>query len=352
MLMTVRHRDPAAAFLTRLRRGAESRRPLWPALLRGGICGLAAAGLIDGWTIAFADNLHTVKPGRVFRSAQMSPEHFRRALERRHIRTIVNLRGTCPDMPWYLAECRVTHDANVNQEDVCLSATRLPSPSELRRLIEVLDGTEYPILLHCRQGVDRTGLAATAVKLLEPGVSLATARRQLSLGFCYVPFNGTENMRQFFDLYEEWLAKLNLAHSPELFRHWALNEYCPGCCRGWLEPPPDLPANHRLKANCARTFQFRAHNTSIRDWHLTTATMQGFHLRYTVTASNHRTMLAEQAGLFDAVVRPGESVDLTVGIPALAPGAYDLRIEMIDEFENSFCMFGQEPYQFVFQVEP
>jgi hypothetical protein len=25
---------------------------------------------------------------------------------------------------------------------------------------------------------------------------------------------------------------------------------------------------------------------------------------------------------------------------------------MIDEFENSFCMFGQEPYQFVFQVEP
>src|SRR6266404_1005992 len=339
MLLTAPHRDPAAAFLKRLRRSARSRRPVWPALLRGSICGLAAVALVGGWNMAFGDNLHAVQPGRVFRSSQMSPGHLQQAIEGHQIRTVVNLRGTCADMPWYLGESKVTHAAKVNQEDVCLSATRLPSPVELRRLIEVLDRTEYPILLHCRQGVDRTGLAAAAVKLLEPGVSVAAARRQLSLGFGYVPFNGTESMRQFFDLYEEWLANLKLVHAPELFHHWAQNEYCPGACRGWLEPL-GLPADRRLPAERARTFQFRAHNTSVRNWRLTTANLQGFHLRYSVTSNDHRTTWTERAGLFDAVVNPGEAVDLTVGFPPLPPGAYELRIEMIDENQSSFGMFG------------
>src|SRR5260370_35239187 len=221
MLLTAPHRDPAAAFLKRLRRSARSRRPAWPALLRGSVCGLAAVALVGGWNMAFGDNLHAVQPGRVFRSSQMSPGHLQQAIDGHHIRTVVNLRGTCADMPWYLGESQVTHAAKVNQEDVCLSATRLPSPWELRRLIDVLDRTEYPILLHCRQGVDRTGLAAAAVKLLEPGASGSAARRQLSLGFGYVPFNGPATMDRFIDLYAEWLRWIDCAHSTARSRHWA-----------------------------------------------------------------------------------------------------------------------------------
>src|SRR5437867_4453253 len=82
-------------------------------------------------------------------------------------------------------------------------AVRLPTPSAVRRLVEVLGRTEYPTLHPCREGVDRTGLAGGSVKLLHPAVTLCEARRQLSISYDHVPFNGTENMDRFLDLYAE-----------------------------------------------------------------------------------------------------------------------------------------------------
>src|SRR5262245_16492403 len=163
--------EAAARFIARLRKPVRLRTPLMPSVVRGAASGLLVAAAMIGGSIAFGNNFHAVQPGHVFRSAQMAPRGLRRAITRHGIRTVVNLRGCCADFPWYCDETRVTHDLNVSQEDVCLSAIRLPTPSEVRRLIEVLDQSEYPILLHCRQGVDRTGLAAAAAKLLEPGVS-------------------------------------------------------------------------------------------------------------------------------------------------------------------------------------
>ncbi|MFL5340012.1 MAG: tyrosine-protein phosphatase [Gemmataceae bacterium] len=351
MTWTVTPRDPAVVFLTRLRRPVLAHRPLWPSLLRGGAAGLVAVGVAGGWNMVAGDNLHEVQPARVFRSSQMSPEHLKDTIDRRHIRTVVNLRGTCMDQVWYDSESRVTHDANIAQEDVCLSATRLPSPTELRRLLEVLDGTEYPILIHCRQGVDRTGLTAAMVKLLEPGSSLPAARRQLAFAYGYVPYNGTEVMDEFFDLYEEWLARQKVVHSPELFRHWAQREYCPGPCRGTLEPLADFPANHALRSGRVHTFKVRVRNTSVRTWKLTPGTRQGFHLRVLLHDSSGRLLSEEQAGQFDAAVSPGESIDLTVGVPPLSPGPYLLRIDMVDENQNLFLQFGIDPFLWEFRVE-
>src|SRR5438046_594007 len=189
--------EPSLSFLGRVRPG---RGPLRPACF-GALAGIALVVTAAVLRVAAGDNVHEVQPRRVYRAAQMSPRRLNEFIRERGIRTVVNLRGYCPDFDWYRDECRVTHDANVSQEDITFSAIRLPSPSEVRRLLDVLDQSEYPILLHCRQGVDRTGLASVMVKLLEPGVSLDAAKRQLGIAFGYVPYNGTENMRRFFALY-------------------------------------------------------------------------------------------------------------------------------------------------------
>src|SRR5262245_3831863 len=236
--------EPSLSFLVRLRPG---RGPLRPACY-GALFGLALVVTAGVLRVAAGDNVHEVQPRRVYRAAQMSPERLDDFIRERGIRTVVNLRGHCPDFEWYRDECRVTHDANISQEDITLSAIRRPSTSEVRWLLEVIDHSEYPILLHCRQGVDRTGLAAVMVKLLEPGVSLNAAERQLGIRFGYVPYNGTENMRRFFALYRDWLARLECVHSPQLFRQWAAREYCPGPCRGrleWIEAPGGAWAANR-----------------------------------------------------------------------------------------------------------
>jgi hypothetical protein len=342
--------DPLMAFLRQLRRSAPSRRSLLPSLVRGTLFGLLLFGLSIGLRVAIANNVHSLQSGRVYRAAQMDPERLKQFAHDHRVRTVVNLRGYCPDFDWYLGECRATHDANISQEDITLSALRLPAPAEVRRLLEVLDHAEYPILLHCRQGVDRTGLAAVMVKLLEPGVSLAEARRQLSLAFGYVPYNGTEYMDRFFDLYRDWLSRMDSVHTPELFRHWAQSEYCPGACRARVEWI-DLPQGG-WPANQGRMVHIRAHNTSVSRWVFRPGTLMGVHARYRVTDSDGRVVTEELAGQFEATVDPGNSIELGLGVPPLRPGGYSLAVDLIDVDENAFSQFGFDPLACNFRVLP
>src|SRR5262249_12149611 len=105
--------------------------------LRSWLYGCAAGCLLVIAIIAgcgtFGGNFHTVVPGRVYRCAQPSAPELEAIIQERGIRTVLNLRGCCVPLDWYLDECRVTHGLNVAQEDMSLSATRMPSTSELRR---------------------------------------------------------------------------------------------------------------------------------------------------------------------------------------------------------------------------
>lgn len=336
--------DPATLFLRQLRWPTPRR--MLPPISRGAVTGVVLAGLVVSVRVFAGDNLHAVQPLRTYRAGQMKPDRLQQVIHDRGIRTVVNLRGYCGDFDWYADECRVTHDANVGQEDIILSAIRLPNPAEIRRLLEVLDGSEHPVLLHCRQGVDRTGLASVIVKLLEPGVSLRQARSQLSLAFGYVPFNGTEQMRRFFEFYGEWLEQRELVHSPEIFRHWATHEYCPGPCRAemqFLGAPECWPVARR------GTVRIRVTNSSIRDWMMRPGSNQGVHARYQIDCAAGQ-IVDERAGLFDARVAVGQAIELDLGVPPLPPGQYQMRVNMIDSDQNAFSQFGVEPAVWNFRV--
>src|SRR5207237_7687008 len=120
---------------------------------------------------------------RVYRSAQLSGRDLEKVVRAKGIQTVLNLRGCCDPAPWYVEECRTTHRLQVDQVDICLSAGRLPSAPEMRRLLEVLDRCSYPILLHCRRGADRTGLVSALIVLLQTGQALPEALQQLGLRY-------------------------------------------------------------------------------------------------------------------------------------------------------------------------
>src|SRR5438128_1483969 len=106
--------------------------------------------VILGWLLSIfvGSNAHAVIDGRVYRTAQLDGDDLAGYIREKNIRTVINLRGHCPEMDWYMAEAAACTAAGVSQEDITLSANRLPPPTELRRLIDVLDHTEYPILFH------------------------------------------------------------------------------------------------------------------------------------------------------------------------------------------------------------
>ncbi|MFO0877513.1 MAG: tyrosine-protein phosphatase [Gemmataceae bacterium] len=325
---------------------AAQRRSLAEMLIRGAITGvMLAIGLQAGYILG-GSNFRTVLPGQAYRCAQPSASHLEQFITKHGIRTVVNLRGCCPTAAWYRDEARTTASLDVCQEDINFSATRLPSTISLRHLVEVLDRSEYPLLFHCHQGADRTGLASVMVKLLRTDASLDEALRELSVRSGHLPLGKTRHVDRFFEFYRDWLEEQGLEHSPSTFRTWATQHYCPGDGRAEITVLANLEhrEGHRprlkVQAHQSQLVQVRCRNLSEEAWVFQPGTNAGVHLWWFVHDRDERLLRCDRAGLFHAVVAPGESLDLTVPLPALPPGRHELRLDLINEQHAFFLQVG------------
>src|SRR5581483_7061037 len=123
----IRQNAPVMGVLSRLR--PPLRRPTrrgWRWAARGVAILLAVALGYEALRVFAGSNRHTVLPGRVYRCAQPDGADLRELVRDRHIKTVINLRGVSPGYDWYTVEARTLHELNVSQEDVTLSANRLP----------------------------------------------------------------------------------------------------------------------------------------------------------------------------------------------------------------------------------
>jgi hypothetical protein len=310
----------------------------------GCLVGLVVSGSWEGYRVLIGHNFHAVIPGAVYRCAQPSGDFLARIVRTHGIRTVINLRGCCDPLPWYLEQSRTANRLNVSQEDLGFSAGRLPSSLMIRQLVEVIDRSDYPFLFHCHKGIDRTGMASTIVLLLQTDTPLAEARRQLGPRFGHVALGRTANIDRFFDLYEEWLAREGREHSRGTFRHWVEEEYCPGECRAALDLLEPVGHPGHVPRGQPFTVRVRCRNTSVKPWLFRPESNAGIHVSYVLHDQADRICAMDRAGLFHAEVRPGESIDLVLPFAALdRPGRYLLQVDMVDEQHAFFFQTGSEP---------
>jgi hypothetical protein len=322
---------------------------LWRQFSRRTLLKLAGGAVALGFAaeavrVLTLTNVHTVIPGRVYRTAQLKPDELRALIAEKQIRTVVNLRGVCADTAWYLGECRTTHAANVNQEDITFSAKRFPAPAEMLRLIEVLDHTAYPIVFHCQRGADRTGMASTVARLLQTGDDLPAARRQLWPRYGHFAVGRTAVLDSFFDYYAEWLAARGETHAPERFRRWVANDYCPGPYRAQLT----VISPTKFAVGRGGTVTVRAVNTSVEPWHFGTGRAGGVRLRYSLATDTGTNVFRAQCGQLARTVHPGESIDFACGLPPLPAGGYSFFADLLDAqpielLNTDFVQYGSEP---------
>jgi protein tyrosine phosphatase (PTP) superfamily phosphohydrolase (DUF442 family) len=308
---------------------------------------------VMAWT-----NKHELVAGKIFRTAQLSGPQLTSYVKVNDIKTVINLRGFSPgpESPWYAEEARTTHALGISQEDITLSANRLPPRAELVRLIEILDRTEYPVLIHCKRGADRTGLAATLVLLLYSDANLDRARRQLWPRYGHFQFGRTAAMDDFYHRYEAWLGERD--HTPTLLRDWIANHYLPGPASGTLvaiHSDKPFPA----KANTWSAVRVKATNTSQENWEFQPGNYAGIHVQFTVQNELGEQVASGQAGLFRKSVPPGESLELTLAVPPIPQaGLYTLRADLMNGTgaavpirQTGFYQFGADPLMMHVKVE-
>ncbi len=182
----------------------------------------------------FESNLAVVASGLVIRSAQPTTQLADWA-RRYQLKSVVNLRGGGPGDWWYGNEIKSAKESGIAYYDLPLSATRRPTRRELLQLIDLLETCSYPLLIHCKSGADRTGLASALYRMVRRGEPPEAALSSFSIEFGHIPFFGTEHLHEPLQEYAAWLKNSGKTHSADLFRAWVRNEYV-------APDPPDDPA--------------------------------------------------------------------------------------------------------------
>jgi protein tyrosine/serine phosphatase len=147
-------------------------------------------------------NFHAITSGEAYRSAKLDKDKLTHYVKKYNIRSIVNLIGEDPRKPWYQEELRVSRKYNIRHYDLTLSATDPPSEEDTRRLVRIFRTAPRPILIHCKGGSDRSGLAAAMWKVIVDKEPKSEARKQLSILYGHFPFGGTSALDRFFETWE------------------------------------------------------------------------------------------------------------------------------------------------------
>lgn len=165
----------------------------------------------------YIHNFHVVIPKQVYRSRQLSQAQFTQVIQQYHLKSIINLRGAHPTLHWYQQEMHAVKKAHIKHYDIALNSKTLPSPSQLKRLVKLLASAPRPLLIHCESGVDRSGLAAVIILILN-NAPMDTIKSQVSLR--YFVLSNKSVGKQLLRQYEAWLKEHGLKTNRINFYKW------------------------------------------------------------------------------------------------------------------------------------
>jgi uncharacterized protein (TIGR01244 family) len=153
-----------------------------------------------------------------WRAAQPLPHQLRR-VQAMGVRTIINLRGNAATTT-ARQEQAACQRLGLGYVDFRLRSRDAPTREELHGLRRLFETVEHPVLLHCKSGADRAGLASAIYLHVVEGVPIEEARRQLSLRFGHVRHADTGVLDAFFERYLEFAASQPIAFFDWVDRHY------------------------------------------------------------------------------------------------------------------------------------
>ena len=162
-------------------------------------------------------NLATVVPGKVYRCNHPTPARLARLKRRLGLRTLVNLRGHRRCGSDALSR-NAAEQLGLTHIDMAFESRGAPHRDRILRFAGLYKELDRPMLMHCKSGADRAGLASALVILFEGG-SAAQALRQLHWRFGHFNRSRTGILDAFILHYQ------SVAEGRVPFLEWVERDY-------------------------------------------------------------------------------------------------------------------------------
>ena len=303
-----------------------------------------------------------VLPGRLYISGQPDRGECARWIERLGLRSVVNLRGSDEDRRSFTEEKACTDRAGVLRLDLPFLAADDPPRHLVQAFIRRFPSLPEPVLIHCRSGVDRSGMGAFLGAMLmdRPFDEAASWVRSVFKHPCLKACT----QRRFVNAFEAWCNGKGRLPDRAALLDWIDGDYCPEPFRwsGVLEKAPG-----RVTPSALVRFDARVTNAGPRPWTLSAGQARGTRLGvriYGPFASlpddsesyyyDHRDegWDACRAGMEEGRVPAGETRTWALAFTAPAvPGLYLMAVDMVDEGRAWFSVGGRPPLLSALRVE-
>lgn len=145
-------------------------------------------------------NLAEVIPGKVWRCNHPTPRRLQKLQRRFHIKTLVNLRGHRQCGSDALSR-RASARLGLTHLDMAFESRGAPHRERILRFADMYRTLDFPMVMHCKSGADRAGLASGLVILFEGGTA-AEALQHLHWRFGHFNRSRTGILDAFFLRYQ------------------------------------------------------------------------------------------------------------------------------------------------------
>ena len=158
----------------------------------------AGIGIFD---VFFEDsNLRILAQDKAYRSGQPFANDWNELYQEAPFKSVLNLRGQNPGRDWYEPEAAFMAQNGINHYNLALSAHKKPDLVMMEKMVAIMKAAPKPLLIHCKQGADRSGLASALYAYAIEGQTAPEASKQLSLWYGHFRwFNTTVAMDNAFD---------------------------------------------------------------------------------------------------------------------------------------------------------
>ena len=174
-----------------------------------------------GFLRARFSNHHDIGGG-MSRENQPSPNRIAQ-LAKDGIKTIINLRGESPK-GFYLLEVEACKEHGITLVNHRMYSRDTHSVDAIKGARDLFDTIEYPAMMHCKSGADRTGIMGVLYRHFKMGDPIETAIEQLSLKYLHVRQGKTGMLDYFFEDY------LRISETKDIsFLNWVESDYDPAC---------------------------------------------------------------------------------------------------------------------------